>query len=391
MINSRIRVQYWMDNSIVAPSDSRLLYPSSSDIVSQVHLFDADWTDGLLDDLDSAWIFAHGVLSMAEDNFLSVGFSPLEFGLSMSSLRKDLSNRVAAKFAALAITYPNDIFNAIHVIFEADAVDNLKKPAASPPSLYPSIEYHDSNSAGKHQQAEFVVNLDQLRAQMGDHRFYACITPLHPMPGVAFAFADSTDDEVGALSVLQTLSVSFFRRMELPLMVTTDVYYLRAPGTSEAASLVEVERLLDYAPNANASFADPEDAWQGVRLSLEKSGDGTYQIHGQPYDRVMLWFQAVSLHPHSPDRPKIEVFGEVKPENVEILRPEVLQPSPFRSIDQFGQPFRAEGSGIAMIPPFSPSEVPGGNCRVFFVAYQNSSWSCAHVVNLVAPGAASVP
>ena len=124
-------------------------------------------------------------------------------------------------------------------------------------------------------------------------------------------------------------------------------------------------------------------------MSLERSGDGTYRIHGQLYDRIMLWFQAISLQPHRPDQPRIEVFGEVKPENVEILRPEVLQTPPFPTIDRFGKPYQAEGSGIAMIPPFSPSELPGGNCKVFFVAHRNSSWSCAHVVSLVAQEAAS--
>lgn len=384
MINSRIKVQYWMDDRMVKPSDNQLLYPSGSDIVSQVHMFDGDWSDGLLDDLDSAWTFAQGVLSVAGGNLTSVGFSPVDFGRSMSSLRKDLSNRVATKAAALAVTYPTDEFNTIHVIFEADGVDNLKTPAASPPTRLPFIQYRDSNSTSKHQRAEFVVNLERLRAQMGDTRFYGDATPLHSLPAIAFAFADSTDDELEALSVLQTLSISFLHRMKQPLRITTDVYYLRGSGASESANLVEVQRLLDYAPTTRQSAVSLEDAWQGVRLPLEKSVDGTYRIHGQPYDRLMLWFQAISLRPNQPNRPKIEILGEVKPENMAILRPEVFQPLPFRSIDRSGQPYQAQGSGLAIVPPFSPSEVPAGTYKVFFVAYQNSSWSSAHVVSLVA-------
>ena len=132
MISSRIKVQYWMNERMVSPPDNLLLYPSGSDVLSEVHIFDADWTDGLLDDLHSAWNFANGILSVAEGNLVSAGFSAPDFGRSINSLEAGLSNKVGTKAATLGIAYPNELFNTIHIIFEADSGGNLREPAASP-------------------------------------------------------------------------------------------------------------------------------------------------------------------------------------------------------------------------------------------------------------------
>ena len=119
MISSRIKVQYWMNERIVSPPDNLLLYPNGTDVLSEVHIFDADWTDGLLDDLDSAWNCANGILSVAEGNFVSAGFSAPDFGRSINGLEARLSNKVGTKAATLGIAYPNELFNTIHIIFEA--------------------------------------------------------------------------------------------------------------------------------------------------------------------------------------------------------------------------------------------------------------------------------
>lgn len=382
MISSRIKVQYWMNDSMVSPSDNLLLYPGGTDVVSQIHIFDADWTDGLLDGLDAAWNFATGVLSVAEGHLLSAGFSELDFRRSITSLKDHLSDKVGTKAATLAIAYPHELFNTIHVVFEADAGCDLRRPAASPPTNPPLVQYHDSKAVGKHQWAEYIINLHQFREQMGDERFYGSAGSLYGCPGLAFAFADVEDDTDATLSVLQTLSISFHHRAQLPLTVATDAYYLRGPDSLERSNLVQVQRLMQYTPAMELTTPGSDDAWQAVQISLERFGDGSYRTNGKPYERIMLWFHAVSLRGYKPDRPKIEIIGEGKPEDLDILRPQLWQPVPFLGMDRSGQMYQAEGCGSAVTRPFSPADVPAGTHKIYFIAYQDSNWSSAQVVNL---------
>ncbi len=382
MINSRVKVQYWAKDRIVSPSDDRLLYPDGSDVVAEVHVFDADWTDAHLNGLDSAWNFANGVLSVSEGNLLSVGFSALEFGESINNLRNNLSDKVGTKAATLAIAYPNELFNIIHIVFEADGEADLKSPAGSPPTNHPLFQYDFSNDVGRHQRAEYIINLDQLREQIGDDRFYGAAGALDPRPCIAFAFADAENDQINTLSVLQTLSISFYRAGQSPLIVTTDIYYLHGPNHVEPGKLVDVQRLMQYAPTMEELTPGSEDAWQAVNVPLQRFSDGIYRINGQPYEFIMLCFQAVSFRRYDPNRPKIEIIGEVKPENQDLLRPQVWQPVPFLNISRSGQMYQAEGSGAAFTPSFSPSDVQPGVHKVFFIANQDSVWNSGHVVNL---------
>jgi hypothetical protein len=382
MINSRVKVQYWMNDRMVSPSDNLLLYPHGSDVVSEVYVFDADWTDTLWDDLDSAWNFANGVLSVVEGNLLSTGFPAVDFGRSINNIKNALSDKVGTKAATLAIVYPNELFNIIRVVFEADAGDKLKSPVASPPTNPPLFQYNFSTDVGNHQRAEYIINLDKLRAQMGDDKFYGSADPLDPRPSIAFAFADAEDDETITLSVLQTLSISFHYHGQLPPMVTTDIYYLRGPNPVEPGNLVEAQRLMQYTPTIEEMTPGSGHAWQSVIVSLERFSDGSYRINGQPYECIMLWFQVISLRGYDTNRPKIEIIGEVKPENMDILRPQVWQPVPFLSMDTFGQRYQAEGSGSALTPSFNPSNVPPGTHKIFFMANQNLNWDSAQVVHL---------
>ena len=139
---------------------------------------------------------------------------------------------------------------------------------------------------------------------------------------------------------------------------------------------------MQYTPTRNELAPGSEEAIQAVLIPLERFSDGTYRVNGQPYERIMLWFQAVSLYGYESNQTRIEIIGEVKPENLDILRPQVFQPVPFLSMDRFGQSYQAEGCGSALTQSFSPSDVPPGTHKVIFMAYKNSNWNSAQVVHL---------
>ena len=105
---------------------------------------------------------------------------------------------------------------------------------------------------------------------MGEERFYGSVDALHPIPSIAFAFADAEDEEAATLSVLQTLAISFHHYAQLPLMVTTDVYYLRGPDPVEPGNLVKVQRVMGYTPTLEGMTPSSDEAWQAVHIALER-------------------------------------------------------------------------------------------------------------------------
>lgn len=377
-INSRIRVQYWQEATRLLPPNEEL-YPNGSDIVSEAHVDASRW-DAIGAGLE---VFLNGVdfgLNAAAGNFIGTAVSGYRLGRSIEDLRASLADKASFGYAAVFLAYPDLRYNRVLIRFEADSdFDTMGRVGHSPEGGGEGSTFQYRSSGDRrdlHHHGEFIINLDQLRNELGNSMWTSL--PL------SFAFSIREDSaRVTDLSALYHVQVFIMKQGEALPNITTDITYMsREPVVSVAR-----RTLMQYVPTAERVEADGGVALEDAVVPIAVERDGSIVIDGKSYQQIGLGFRWESTRKHILGESRAaSILANFTPSNASLPAPVVSQPdrSPAHD-DRLGEDYLAEGVGTANVS-FNPLDVSPGETLVNFLVADagrpETSCLVSHVVHL---------
>lgn len=385
-IRSRVRVEYWQNDTKV-PLSNAMLYPAGSDVVSRADI-EASEVARFVHCLDATWNIASLTASSGNGNLLSAGFSLDGLVESINDLKTELSEKTVTRSTNLNVAYPHPLFNTIRLVFESQSSedffgtpDTIRDAGHTPwSSAHNSAIQFQSDCGRFHRNATYVIKLDELNERMSasSHGFFSTPDGLQPF---VFEFAvKETDGQAASFSVLHTLTLNVFKPQQaVPHACTEIVYWMRGPADG-FGQVVARRRLVDFSPRIWPLSPGVGDEFQVAEIPLVLE-DGNYVVDGKPFNLISVNFNVVSRRKHDGRRLPIEVTADHVPFAGGIrLSPQVTQPLLAPAIDDRGQVYVAEGVGSATMI-FAPETASPGT-MVFTAAQEPCEWTAQHNIRL---------
>lgn len=388
-IKSSVKIQYWQ-NGVEA-----INYGENNKIISEANI-EPDIGSPIFESIEAAYNAASLGFNLASGNFVSAGLNGLQLAASINDLRDALADKTASDSAALQIPYPHPLFNSIHLIFEAESTfdgvgdrDSLGEARYFPPAsahspiirLYDTVTARNEDNRPICRKAEYVINLDQLRHNLGEEAFFSSGT--NPKPFV-FEFAVKEDHvTTTTAAVLHMITLYFTEQEEMPPSVTTDILYCIGPTPeNDTGMIVEQQRLMQYTVGDTSPESGENIVLVDMGFAAER--DGRFRVNGKAYDYLSLQFRVSSLRKYNAERPPLEITGDAHPNDAKgVLKPVVHQPVRARVQNAAGHYYEPEGVGTAYLI-ISPGDIPLGKrySIIFSASQQPGGWVAMQTVRL---------
>lgn len=387
-IRSQVRVEYWQNDSKV-PLSNALLYPERSDEIARAEI-DPSNRDLYVHDLETAWNLASLSASGGNENLVDAGFRLGSLIEGMKDLKSELSDRTVIRSTNLNLVYPHPLFNTVRLAFESQSTEtffgspNGVRDAGRVPwsALSKGIQLHSDNGRF-HRNTAYVINLDELHAKMAANsdRFYSAPDMLRPFV-FEFAVREAGVGKGGPVSILHIVTLNIFKKAQAaPKAYTEIVYWLRRPNDA-FGQIVARRRLMDFAPRIWPFTPGAGDEFQFAEAPLVVENENWLE-EGKFYNLVSVTFTAVSRRKHDGLRPCIEVTADHTPfAGGTRLSTHVTSPRLSPAVDERGQPYVAEGLGMASVI-FSPATASPGTI-VFGATQEPGEWAARQSIRLFA-------